>query len=192
MTGEDRSPEAARAALRARMRGLGPADMDVNNALALYIWAMMVLAGQSTGTAGFVMYRWLLQMDKRALPFDDETEAVLRGILGMTELRTEHGPRTRKRRDRLYCPYPMIRLSGLKGRSDAHYVTAWFVEQVRKQRIRHRGSHRLPPGELDAIIDCMVDLARERFGMHLDAIRVHTIINEPKSRRHTKIFYRDC
>jgi hypothetical protein len=172
------------AALRARLRGRDRTTRDIYRSLTLYIWAMSLLSGQNDGSAGFVMYRWFLQIDKGAMPLDGE-DAVLRGIVGLTELRAFHGPRTRKRRKRVRAPYPIIRLN------DAHYVTAWFVEQVRQRWVELHGWRRCPADKLDEIVNRLVASACERFDMQLSANRIRTIVKEPKRRRYTELFYLD-
>ena len=49
MTEKIRSAEDARAALRARLQGLTPADAKACEALVLFLWAMMLLTGQRNG-----------------------------------------------------------------------------------------------------------------------------------------------
>jgi hypothetical protein len=173
------------AALRVRLRGLDRAGLDAHRALLQYIWAMMVLTGQDNGTTGLMMFGHYSRIDKDMPPLGEDACAVLRGLTGMTVMRTLRGPPRRKRRNRLKLAHPIIRLD------DHHYVTAWFVEQLRHHLVIRRGWRRCPAKQLDRIIGDVVACASERFGVDLSEERIRTIINEPKNRRYTHIFYLD-
>jgi hypothetical protein len=173
------------AALRARLRGVDRTDMDVNRALMLYIWAMMVLTGQDVGMAGLTMFEHYLRLDKDKPPLGEDIQAVLRGLGSLTIMRALRGPPRRKRRHRLNIARPIIRLN------DHHYIAAWVVEQLRHRSVIRNGWRRCFAQEFDEIIDCVVSYARKGFGVHLSAERIRTIVNEPKSRRYTHIFYLD-
>ena len=180
---------AARAAFRFQTRGASPADLEFYEALLLYSWAMKIATGRSNGGFELLVYLSFLQIVRRTDSFDREIGEVVLGLFDVTGLRLD-GPRTRRRRQRLSSPEPMIRLFGRNG-YDAHWVSAWFAERQRKWLITRLGLRRLPPGKLDVIIEHVVDVAREKFGAQLLADRIRTILNEPKNRRNTKVLYQD-
>jgi hypothetical protein len=188
------------------LRGLDKNDADYLRTRTLYTAAMLLIVGRDFegGCVGFPIYYALLRrafervpggenlsFDKAGvlMPGEKNVLVAVAHLLGERSIwhafERDFGPRKRnKRRRRVYGDL-RIRLD------DPHYVTAWYVEQLRRHWCGWQGMRRSSPGELKDMVERVIDLTREGFGVELSEVKLATVLREPKKRRLTKIFYED-
>ena len=189
------------------LRTLDETDAGLCRASALYTFAMTLITGRGpaadwdvpdTLDASLKFYGLVL----RTPDLPDDEAAIWEGLKDWAIVRAfdqvaEHPLKRNKRRKRRAGRIRMrldrqgINDDGTRRDGEAHYLAAWFVEQLRQHWCSHYGELRCSPGELDAIIDRVIDFTGKTFDLSLNKGRLITVLREPKKRRFTKIFYED-